>query len=381
MTAAFWILFSLIIYCYIGYPFLLFIISLIRKKSVKREEWNPSVSIILSAYNEESVIEKKILNCLQINYPKDKIEILAGSDGSTDNTAKILKGFSDKRIRTFDSETRRGKTAMLNRLVKESSSDILIFTDAAELFKPDSVSNLIRNLADKKTGCVSGCYLEDPEGGTFSGAGLYWRYEVLIRKLESRVNTLLGASGQIYAIRRELYVPQPDDTILDDQCIPQEVLRKGYRIVFEKEAVAYGTSVKSTRKEFLRKRRTLQGNFQALARFGDLLLPILSFRFFQIFSHKILRLLVPWFMAGIFIISLLKITEPFFFYLLYGQTLFYLFAFAGYLFDRINFRPGLAAPVLFPYHIVSMNLAAVLGFVDFLRNKKSVLWQRVTPGE
>ena len=322
MKILFWVSILTVLYVYAGYPLLVYLISLFLERPVRRKYIYPSISVIVSAYNEEKSIEKKITTLLDADYPKEKLEILIGSDGSTDGTEEIVKRYveiaslprfggvarnddgqeaSCCAIKLFRQVRRRGKPNMLNILASAAKGEILVFTDARQRLDRNSLKELVRNFSDEKVGSVSAELLfEDDDNKTSNGIGLYWAYEKFIRKCESKIDSMLGATGAMYAIRRELFQEMPEDLILDDVYIPLKAIEKGYRAIFESEAKIYDTVVKDAKEEFSRKARTLAGNFQAFGYLKGLFNPFRSPVAFQFFSHKFLRLVVPFLLINVF---------------------------------------------------------------------------------
>jgi lipopolysaccharide/colanic/teichoic acid biosynthesis glycosyltransferase/glycosyltransferase involved in cell wall biosynthesis len=336
------------------------------------------VSVILAAYNEESVIRQKIENLLAVDYPADRLEILIGSDGSNDHTAEIAKSFNDTRIKAFDYQERAGKVSVLNRLVLNATHEILIFTDASEMFDPQAVRRLVANFADPYVGAVSGQLMmtsEDSNGST-QGVSAYWKYEKALRQMESRVYSMLGATGAIYAMRKSLYRPPASDAILDDVAIPMATVEEGYRVVFEPEALAYEKATDSAADEFKRKVRTLTGNYQEYFHLEKFLGRHSVKILFQVFSHKVLRLVAPFAMLGLLASSLvaqgLAATT-----LLTAQMAFFTMAFAGMALPQIKMRI-----LSVPYMFTLMNTAAFLAFFRYffqgsqLSGKRGVLWEK-----
>ncbi|MCD6388404.1 MAG: glycosyltransferase family 2 protein, partial [Desulfobulbaceae bacterium] len=223
---------------YFLFPLVLLAAGRIFPLNAKKEKIYPSISIIISAYNEENDIAAKIDNTLALNYPPEKVEILIGSDGSTDNTASIVESFTGERIRFYDFQKNRGKTSVQNDLVEKSKGDILVFTDAASFLSRDSVEKLVRNFADSRVGCVAGRlrFIDTDQNLTTESQGLYWRYEVKLRELESCLGTLVGVDGPLYAVRKKCYVPL-EANIISDLMTPLLVLEQGRKVILEPEAV------------------------------------------------------------------------------------------------------------------------------------------------
>ena len=273
------------------------------------------------------------------------------------------------------SKERRGKVSLLNEIVPQAKGEIIVFSDARQIFKKDALRNLVANFADEKVGCVSGelVFVEEDKASVSKGIGFYWQYEKWMRKMESRISSAVGATGAIYAIRKNLYVAPPQGTILDDVFIPLKVVEQGFRVIFDSEAVAYDRIVSTSKEEFKRKTRTLAGNFQLFFQFKKLLNPLRSKVAFQFFSHKFLRAIAFFFLIILFVLNLfLKNIYPYnLFFVL--QLLFYSGAIFGFLAEKFNVRGGF---LLFPYTFCILNIAALKGFFKFLGKRFDVRWEK-----
>lgn len=319
MKIIFWFSFFSILYTYLGYICILFIWSKVRPRPVKKvyKSPEPFVSVVIAVRNEEQSINKRLKNLLEQVYPKDNIEIIVSSDGSTDRTNNIVKSFINEinsskqfqetypKIKLIELPNNMGKAYAINEAIKQAKGKYIIFTDARQQFAPTVIRELVANFSDPKVGCVSGelIFYENSDTTIKAEMGFYWSFEKKIRKLESKVKSVVGATGAIYGIRRNLFRPMPRETILDDVYQPMNVVLQGYRTVFDEEAVAYDTISKDFAQERRRKVRTLLGNYQLVT-----LLPgLLSWRknpiLFQYISHKLLRLFVPFFFIALIVSS------------------------------------------------------------------------------
>jgi len=377
----FWVSMGLILYCYFGYPILIFIVSLfLRRPILKKTEGFPSLSIILSVWNEADVIESKLVNLLSLDYPADQIEFLVGSDHSTDGTDAILAGFSDPRLRILTGNERQGKMAMLNELAALAKNEIIVFTDARQIFARDALRQLAGNFEDPAVGCVSGEleFLPEKEGSTARGVDLYWRYEKFLRARESRIHSMLGATGAIYAIRRSLYMPLPESVILDDMFIPLHIILKGFRAVFDGSAKAYDRVAHDPGEEFRRKVRTLSGNYQILALMPQMFNPMRSPVAFQLWSHKLLRLMVPFLMMAILVANYFLMDRPAYLFIFLMQMAFYLLALIEWLAKDKNYDilDRLKKIATIPYVFCLLNLAALIGFWRFITRRQCVTWEK-----
>lgn len=331
------------------------------------------MSIIIAAFNEEKFIRKKLESCRELNYPKDKFEILVVSDGSDDRTNQIVNEYQNRGIRFFSYPERKGKPTALNLGVAESKGEILFFTDARQIFEKNSLKELVANFSDETVGSASGelMLITDGENISSAGIGLYWKVEKWMRDKEGRIHSMLGATGAIYAIRKSLFSAIPPETILDDMLIPLRGVLKGYRAIFDKSAKAYDTTAKDIKEESRRKIRTLSGNFQLLELEPHLLNPLRNPIFFQFISHKIFRLFVPFAMVLCFF-SNLFLTSTFYIITLILQTFFYLGAIlAPWAPENPLGKIMKGAKV-----IVEMNLAALRGLYRFALGSQQSMWEK-----
>jgi len=377
----FWVSVGLILYCYIGYPFLIIILAFFFNRPVhKKFNECPTLSVILSVWNEADVIETKLTNMLALDYPADRVEFLIGSDYSTDGTDTILSGFRDPRMRFVSRPERRGKMSMLNDLVAMAKNEILVFSDARQIFAADALRQLAGNFADPEVGCVSGEleFLPEKTGSTAHGVNLYWGYEKWIRACESRLHSMLGATGAIYAIRRSIYTPLPGSIILDDMFIPLHIIRQGFRAVYDTSAKAYDRVAHDPGEEFRRKVRTLAGNYQIFGVFPGMFNPLKSPIAFQLFSHKLLRLVVPFLLILLLATNVLLLDRAFYLVVFLMQIMFYLLALIESLAKDKNYviLNRLRKAGYIPYVFCLLNYAALVGFWFFVTGRQSVTWDK-----
>lgn len=380
MIYIFWISIALLLYTYISYPLYVVVRAKLSKKYIRKDlDYRPSVSVIISAYNEEVTIERKIKNILESAYPKDKIEILVASDGSTDYTGRKLFRMSKGSVRTFVFSLRRGKASVINDLIPKASGDILVFCDVRQIFDKNAISHLVANFADEKVGCVSGELIFNNHGnetGVSKGIGLYWNYEKLMRRYESDIHSMVGATGAIYAIRKGLYAKLPEDIILDDVYTPLSVARKGYRCIFDPMAKAYDNPAFTPREEYRRKVRTLAGNYQIFAACADMLLPIKSPIAIPIVSHKLLRVLSPFFMILAFISNLFIAKNNFYSLMFLAQIAFYITALTGGITYKYN-KKGISQKISSTlYMFCLLNFTALAGLYRFITRKQNIAWEK-----
>lgn len=366
----FWISLSIILYTYIGYPLLLFFLTKLQKIPIKKGNIEPSISIIIPAYNEEKIIAQKIDNCLGLDYPKDKFEIIITSDCSTDKTDNIVARYREKGVILKRLNKRSGKIVVLNRTIPEARGEIIVLCDANTIFKPDAIRVLIRNFYDESVGAVSGdvrLLNEDVRFG--KSEGLYYKLERFIQVKESLLHSIIGVDGGMYALRKELYKFPSDNITLDDFVISMEVINQGKRVIYEAEAVATEKSPPSPKEEFRRRTRVATGCFQALFQregIPSLSSPIIVFEYI---SHKLSRWMVPFLLIFLFWSNLLLVSVSFYRWILFFQVCLYCSALIG---SKIHVKI-----FSLPFYFCLTNMAIIVGFFKTLIGKQSVMWEPV----
>jgi len=389
LIVTFWFLIAVIVYTYAGYPTLLWALGTFSKKRVKRGPIEPRVTVIMSAFNEENWIERKLENLLSLHYPSHKLEILVGSDGASDRTDEIIARFKSDQIRFFRFVKNLGKAHVLNALVEEAHGSILVFTDARQQFEPKAVRALVQNFQDEKVGCVSGelLFMEGERSNVREGMGSYWNYEKFLRKKESEIGSMLGATGAIYAIRKSLFPYVPPDILVDDMFIPLSIVEQGYRAIFDSRAIAYDEPSREGEEEFKRKVRTLGGNYQIFMHFPNLFDPLKSPIAWQLFSHKALRLLIPFALVNLFVVNVFLLDMLFFRIMFMGQLMFYGLSAWEALREtwgaRKRFRRGRTVSRgigYIPYTFCLLNYSAFVGFVRFVTGKLKSNWEKAYAG-
>jgi cellulose synthase/poly-beta-1,6-N-acetylglucosamine synthase-like glycosyltransferase len=322
-----------VFYVYIGYPALLLLWRRFGGRQVKKKYWEPTVSIVIAVHNERQWIERKLRNCLALDYPKRKLQIIVSLDGPTDGSEFLVwKNYAASGVEMVHSKDHYGKATALNRALRRAKGEIVVFADARQTFDLDVVRELTANFADETVGAVSGELMLEPSPGASregEGIGLYWRYEKALRAMESQIHSVTGATGAIYAIRRSLYEDLPEDTILDDVLTPLRIVMQGKRAVFEPRAKAYDTVACCPLAEYRRKVRTLCGNYQLAGQLPQLLVPWRNPIFVQFVSHKLGRLLVPWALLTLFVTNLMMLRGIYLLSFLIQST-WYACALAGY---------------------------------------------------
>jgi len=363
----FWLSLVVAAYAYFGYAVWLALYVRLRKRPILQSSIMPTVSIVIAARNEEANLPSKLKNLSLLDYSQNLLQIVIASDGSTDRTADILREHVPQIVPVILDES-NGKAHALNQAVSHATGDILLFLDVRQSVEHDAVSELVSCFADPAVGAVSGeLLLETASGAPSADAlGIYWKIEKAIRKLESATGSVVGVTGAIYAIRRELYTPIPDGTILDDVFVPMHVARMGKRIVFQPSAIARDRLFSEKGKEFSRKVRTLTGNYQ-LIRLAPWLLSPANPLLFRFLSHKLLRLVVPLFLVLMWISSA-TLSGPLYRTIFWLQILFYLLA----AFGALSPASRKFKPVAIAYTFVMLNTAAALAFYNFVVGRKKV---------
>ncbi len=377
MAILFWLCAGLILWVYAGYPLLLWLLNRLRApRAVQAQAITPKVTLIVSAYNEAEVIRTKIENSLALDYPAALLEVLVISDCSSDDTDNVVRAYEGRGVRLLRMNERGGKTLGLNAGVPAAQGEIIIFSDANAMYHPQSVRNIVRNFADPQVGCVTGESRYNLEGATDSteSENMYWRYELALKHMESRLGSLVGGDGAIYAIRKSLYRPlQAAD--LSDFVNPMQISLQGYRNVYEPEAISFENGADTFDQEFRRKVRIVARAWRGLLRVRAVLNPF-RFGFFtlQVLSHKLLRWLIPVFMLGAWCANLFLLHSPFYLFTGGAQALFYVLAGIGLLQSH---RAEIARVFYVPYYFCLVNYASLLGILSYYRGQSFTTWQTV----
>ena len=370
MTWIFWLSAALVAYTYLGYAGWLRFRLLWRAHPVLRGAITPTVSVVMVVRDEEKILESKLQNLLALDYPQERLDIVVVSDGSTDHTAEILQGYSrNPRVHVVLNQLAKGKAGGLNDALEVAQGEIVVFTDARQQIDGSAVRLLAENFADPEVGCVSGeLMLGDPKTGeTGQGMGLYWRIEKQIRELESASGSVVGATGALYAARRELLTHVPAGTILDDVYLPMHVVRQGKRVVFDARAIAWDRANLGAEREFSRKVRTLSGNYQ-LVQFAPWLLGRQNPIRLEFISHKLLRLAVPVALGLLFLLApLLK--PQLYKVMFFAQIIFYALSLISL--ARLAKRGILARVADAAGTFVLLNGAAVVALANFVSGKRA----------
>ena len=378
----FWISCSIVLYNYAGYALIVYFLNVFKskKQAPVPEDYMPSVSFIVAAYNEEDCIEKKIINSLEQKYPSDKIEYIFVTDGSSDRTSDIVACFPS--IKLLQSAERKGKSAAMNRAVLAASNEILLFSDANTILNKEATKNVARHYIEDKVGGVAGekkvLSIEDNSEDVGTSEGLYWKYESFLKRIDSDFHTVVGAAGELFSVRKELYETVPQEVILDDFFISMKVAQKGYRIIYEPEAFAMELPSFSIKDEKKRKVRIAAGGFQAMSMLPQALYfwkhPKTSFLYL---SHRVLRwtfsplCLIIALISG-FLLALNTSTAVYKVIFLI-QAVFYLAGLLAYISPSLSKRIRI---LKLPYYFIFMNISVIQGFFRFLRRKQPSTWEK-----
>jgi len=386
MKIVFWCSLIFIFYVYAGYPILLYLWTKYKTNKIQVRELSPlpMISILIAAKNEEANIGRRLDNLLSTEYPKEKMEIIIVSDGSSDGTSRIVieKIYKQEALSSTNQQIAkiillvldesRGKAHALNEAYRAASGDYIVFTDCRQVFKKDAIKRLLSNFSDPRIGCVSGELIFNKNTGSSieEEVEIYWNLEKRIRKMESEIGSVAGATGAIYAIRKHLYTPMPDRLILDDVYVPMKIVCAGYRTLFDSGAIAFDRVSEDYSKERARKIRTLLGNYQLLKYMPELLSPLKNPIFLRFISHKVLRLFVPYFILSLFISSYFEkgvVYDAIFYLMLIMITLPF--------FDKaLSHIPTISILAKISRTFIALNYFALLAFLKLLKSKNEDIW-------
>ncbi len=385
----FWLLLLILFYTFVGYALVLFVVLKIKTTVFPKQKLNfdssyePDVCLFVTAFNEKDYVKQKVENSFSLDYPKEKIQYLWVTDGSDDGTPDLLKKYNQLEVHHLPE--RRGKMHAMNRGVKFVKAPIIIFSDTNTILGKQSILEIVAKFSNPKTGCVAGekrIIEKDADSAAGAGEGLYWKFESWVKKMDAELNSAVGAVGELFAIRTELFEDVEEDALLDDFMISLRIAQKGYHIAYTPNAFAEETASLNVKEELKRKIRIAAGGIQTIFRLKGLLNPfrngILSW---QYFSHKVLR----WTLAPISLLLILPINllivwqqnswTDFGVYTiaLYVQVLCYLLAVVGWYFENRKLRFKL---LFIPYYFASINYAAILGIIRYFKGKQPVNWEK-----
>ncbi len=390
LAGLFWISFIAFGWTYIGYPLLMYIYSKVKPVPVHKDDrFLPSLTLLIPAYNEADVIGPKLENSLALSYPRDRLQILVIDDGSDDNTPNIVQQYGDRGVTLARQSVRTGKMAAVNRGFALATGEIVVLSDASPHYKANALLMLARAFADPMVGVVVGdLAVWDAQNAVAKPAGLYWKYEAALRRWESLTGSTVAVHGNMFAIRHALHRPLLANTINDEFSLAMEVMRQGYRVVYEPEAISFDHASRTMEDEFKRRVRINAGRYQALFSAGYLRAPTLGLTF-RLFSHKLLRPLTPVLMLLMLLTNLLLVLLPinlsarswgpfslpvwFWAAALAGQLMLYTLAGLGLLAERQHLHSRF---LNLPYYFVSVNVAALVGLLRWMGNTQRVTWQK-----
>jgi cellulose synthase/poly-beta-1,6-N-acetylglucosamine synthase-like glycosyltransferase len=393
LKITFWILLFIVFYTYIGYGILLFFLVRMKrlflssKKKIPDIPYEPDVTLFIAAYNERNYVEEKVKNSLKLDYPREKLHMVWVTDGSDDGTPDLLKQYEG--LEVYHVPERNGKIGAMNRGMKRITSPIVVFCDANTMLGKESIRRIVKLFRNPKVGCVSGekrILSKEKDAAAGAGEGLYWKYESTLKKWDAELYSVVGAAGELFAIRTELYREVEPDTLLDDFMISLRVAQKGYTIQYDPEAYAIESASANVKEELKRKVRISAGGIQSVIRLRSLLN---IFRYgtlsFQYISHRVLRWTLAPLSLLLMLVSglILALREGIFDFGLYSiifwlQVIFYLSALLGWYLENRSIKIKL---LFVPYYFFIMNFSVFLGFGRYLKRSQSVNWERAKRGK
>jgi cellulose synthase/poly-beta-1,6-N-acetylglucosamine synthase-like glycosyltransferase len=373
----FWLSAVALFYTYVGYPILVTLVSTIRPRTRRRGAFQPTVSVIITAYNEERDLAAKLENTLALDYPPELLEIIVASDCSSDRTDEIAQEFASSGVRLYRQPERLGKTTAQNAAVERARGEILLFSDATTMYRPDVLRAMMPNFAEPTVGCVAGRLIYiDPTGSSVGhGAVSYWSYETFLKRHESRACSLIGASGCLYAVRRSAYLPLYPEAH-GDFLIATKMIQQGLHTVFEPDAVCTEETNRQIDNELKMRVRVIAQTITDLWRHRAMLNPLKTgFYGVQLLSHKVCRYLVPFFLTTLFAASvILAPTSLFYRILLAIQMVCYACAGLAITLERVGIRSRLLA---FPQYFALANLASVMALYKLMRGERYARWEPI----
>lgn len=385
MKLLLWISLFIVFYTFVGYGLLLYVLVKIKSAVRKRpqltftEDFTPSVTLLIAAYNEQDYIDEKVKNCLELEYPKHLLQIAFVTDGSNDATPNKISHY--KEVTLFHKPERAGKMAAIKRVMPQLNSDIIVFTDANTFLNKEAIKELVKHYMNSKVGAVAGekKILMDAEADASSaGEGFYWKYESALKKWDYEIYSNVGAAGELFSIRRNLYEPVESDSIIDDHMIAMRIAEKGYVIAYEPKAYAIESGSANTKEELKRKIRIAAGGMQSILRLKKSANPFHNPVFtFQYISHRVLRwTITPFLLILAFVLNIMIVANGanrFYQFLLAAQILFYFLALLGYLFEKKNIK---IKALFIPYYFCMMNYAVIAGIIRYFKGKQSAAWEK-----
>lgn len=384
MEILFWLSLFIVFYTFLGYGIVLYIMVRIRRafkgkrQAPGLDQDFPTLTLIIAAYNEESIIEEKIANTLQLSYPAGKLSLIFVTDGSSDRTPDLVANYPQ--IKLMHTPVRSGKILAMHRAMDEVDTEVVVFTDANTFLNKDALLLIARHYADANVGAVSGekRVMQDALSDATAGEGFYWKYESTLKKWDSELYSVVGAAGELFSVRRSLYRSVEPDTIVDDFMISMRIAEQGYRIVYEPEAYASELSSENIQEELKRKIRIAAGGMQSILRLKRLLNPIHDpLLTFQYISHRVLRWTVtPFLMILALVLNILIVINSggvIYQLLLAGQVGFYALALAGWVLETRKIK---VKALFVPYYFCMMNYAVLAGIRRYFKGSQSAAWEK-----
>ncbi|MCF0055773.1 glycosyltransferase family 2 protein [Dyadobacter sp. CY356] len=384
MEVLFWISLFIVFYTFLGYGIVLYVLVRIRRIIKGKRIYPgldqdfPTLTLVVAAYNEESLIEEKIRNTIGLNYPQGKLNLLFVTDGSTDRTPDLIAQHPE--IKLMHSAARSGKIMAIHRAMHEVDTEVVVYTDANTFLNQDALLLIARHYADPTVGAVSGekRVLQDDVSDATAGEGFYWKYESKLKKWDSELYSVVGAAGELFSVRRSLYKEVEPDTILDDFMISMLIAQEGYRIIYEPDAYASELSSDNIKEELKRKVRIAAGGIQSILRLKKLMTPFEHpLLWFQYISHRVLRWTVtPFLMILVFVLNFIicfRSENPIYIVILFGQVLFYGASLAGWLLERRKIK---VKALFVPYYFCVMNYAVIAGINRYMKGSQSAAWEK-----
>lgn len=384
MIVIFWISIFLVVYTYAGYAFVLYALVKIKQAFVKpyvfkEDGYQPTVTILIAAYNEEDIILDKVANTLELDYPKDKLQVIFITDGSTDSTPDKLKGIT--KVTLMHSENRAGKMAAIERAIPHVKSEIVVFTDANTFLNKEAITELVKHYQNPKVGAVAGekrIIVGEKADASSAGEGFYWKYESALKRWDYALYSNVGAAGELFSVRTELYKPVEHDTIIDDHMIAMRIAENGYIIGYEPKAYAMETASMNIKEELKRKIRIAAGGMQSIIRLNRAANPFLNPVFtFQYVSHRVLRwTITPVLLILIFILNPIIAANSegnLYTGIFIAQIVFYGLALVGLYFEQKNIR---IKALFVPYYFCIMNYAVLAGIIRYYKGAQNAAWEK-----
>jgi biofilm PGA synthesis N-glycosyltransferase PgaC len=364
-----WLAVGTMFYTFLGYPVLIGLLARYARRPVRQVAITPRVTLLIPAYNEAAVVARKIENSLALDYPPEQLEIAVVTDGSNDGTVDIVAGYADQGVHLYHQPQRQGKMAAVNRVMPLVGGEIVVLSDANAMIGGEALRSLVRNFADPSVGGVAG--EKQVLGG---GEGLYWRYESFLKRCDSALSSVMGAAGELFAIRRSLFEPPPPDALIDDFVMSLRLVEAGWRVMYEAEAIATEEPSPTLAGEWRRRVRIAAGGFQSIRWLPGLLSPARGWVAWQYFSHRVLRwAATPFLLPAVYGLNLLLLGLPFYRLIFLAQTTLYAAALLGYVLARRGIQRG---PFHAAFYFCFTNVAALAGFWRYVTGTQPVTWAK-----